>query len=137
MTFTTHTQVRFAHVDSAGIVFYPRYFEMLNAAVEDWFAKALKIDFKTLHFDRKVGVPTVKLDVVFLSPSVLGDALTITIRPSEIGRSSCTLAVIFSGEGRERLRADVKLVCMDMTTQRSMPWPDDLRSEIEARLGAG
>ena len=28
--------VRFAHCDPAGIVFYARYFEMINGVVEDW-----------------------------------------------------------------------------------------------------
>lgn len=135
MVFTTKAQVRFAHVDAAGIVFYPRYFEMLNAAVEDWFAQALKADFKNLHFGRKIGLPTVKIDVEFLSPSRLGDDLTISITPTEIGRSSCSLSVLFSAEGRNRLRANVKLVCMDIETQRSLPWPDDVRAGIEAALG--
>ena len=40
MSFQISTKVRFGDVDPAGIVFYPRYFEMLNAAVEDWFTMA-------------------------------------------------------------------------------------------------
>ena len=31
--------IRFRHCDAAGIVFYPRYFEMMNDLVEDWFAE--------------------------------------------------------------------------------------------------
>ena len=38
MPFTlTHT-VRFGDCDPAAIVFYPRYYEMLNATIEEWFA---------------------------------------------------------------------------------------------------
>ena len=33
MTFTTQRKVRFQHCDPAGIVFYPRYFEMINSVV--------------------------------------------------------------------------------------------------------
>ena len=53
MLFTTTVQVRFADVDPAGIVFYPRYFEMLNGAVEDWFAQQLGLDFATMHLERQ------------------------------------------------------------------------------------
>jgi 4-hydroxybenzoyl-CoA thioesterase len=133
MSFTTTTKVRFAHVDAAGIVFYPRYFEMLNGAIEDWFAH-MGLDFGRMHLEEHIGVPTVKLDVTFLTPSGLGDLLTITLTPREIGRSSCALTALFSGEGRERLRAEVVLVCMDLKAQRSTPWPEALREQMTSYL---
>jgi 4-hydroxybenzoyl-CoA thioesterase len=134
MTFATSVQVRFADVDPAGIVFYPRYFEMLNAVVEDWFAQDLGMSFKQLHLVDHIGVPTVKLEVTFLSPSELGDILTITITPDQVGRSSCTFNALFSGDGRDRLRLEVVLVCMDMATQRSRPWPESVRRGMLAAL---
>ena len=36
--FATEILVRFQHCDPAGIVFYPRYFEMISQSVEEWFA---------------------------------------------------------------------------------------------------
>jgi len=134
MTFATTVKVRFADVDPAGIVFYPRYFEMLNGAVEDWFAQDLGLDFKAMHLGRKIGVPTVKLEATFLAPSELGDILTITVTPQEIGRSSCAVSILFSGDGRDRLRANVVLVCMDLTTQRAIEWPPALRERMMAAL---
>lgn len=129
--FSTTTQIRFAHVDAAAIVFYPRYFEMLNAAVEDWFA-AMDYDFRTLHVDKGLGTPTVKLDTEFLSPSELGDELVIEIAPQQVGRSSCTFTYLFTGGGRDRLRGQATIVCMDLSAQKSAPWPDELRDRIEA-----
>src|SRR5260370_493059 len=35
--FVSQVQVLFRHCDPAGIVFYPRYFEMVNDLVEEWF----------------------------------------------------------------------------------------------------
>ena len=35
--FVSQVEVRFRHFDPAGIVFYPRYFEMINDFVEEWF----------------------------------------------------------------------------------------------------
>lgn len=134
MSFETGVKIRFAHVDAAGIVFYPRYFEMLNGAVEDWFAQSLGLDFRTMHLERHIGVPTVKLDVTFLAPSELGDDLVIRITPREIGRSSCVMTALFTGAGRDRLRADVVLVCMDLTTQRSIAWPEAVRERMQVQL---
>lgn len=134
MPFTTRAQVRFADVDPAGIVFYPRYFEMLNGAVEDWFEQALGLDFATMHLENHIGVPTVKLETEFVSPSRLGDRLEITVTPQRLGRTSCGIEVVFSGEGRERLRAQVVLVCMDLTNHRPVEWPETVRTRIEAGL---
>ncbi len=102
MPFTTRAQVRFADVDPAGIVFYPRYFEMLNGAVEDWFEQDLGLDFAAMHLERRIGVPTVKLETEFLSPSRLGDRLDITVTAQRLGRTSCGIEVVFAGEGRTR-----------------------------------
>lgn len=134
MSFETHAQVRFADVDPAGIVFYPRYFEMLNAAVEDWFAKRLGLPFGVMHRERHMGVPTVSLTVTFLHPSELDDQLTITLSPREIGKSSCTIDVLFTAEGRDRLKAEVVLVCMDLREKRSMPWPAAVRAHMESDM---
>ncbi|MBU0554989.1 MAG: acyl-CoA thioesterase [Alphaproteobacteria bacterium] len=130
MPFETTTPVRFAHIDGAGIVFYPRYFEMLNAAVEDWFAQQLGADFRSMHLDRGIGVPTVQLSAEFLAPSMLGEELTIRLAPERIGRSSCTFTIVFVGDGRERLRVNGTLVCMDLKTQTSVPWPADIRERM-------
>tara|TARA_A100001391_G_scaffold119169_3_gene80995 strand:- start:29446 stop:29859 length:414 start_codon:yes stop_codon:yes gene_type:complete len=130
MTFETSAQVRFAHIDAAGIVFYPRYFEMLNAAVEDWFAKALNADFHSLHAERGLGVPSVKVEAEFLAPSLLGEILTIRIEVLEVGRTSCTYRAIFSCGETQRVKAVGKLVCMSLAEQKSVPWPDDIRARL-------
>ncbi|WP_417613261.1 acyl-CoA thioesterase [Parasphingorhabdus sp.] len=127
MSFQTSTQVRFAHVDAAGIVFYPRYFEMLNGAVEDWFALALGSDFRTMHLERGIGVPSVQVEAEFMAPSMLGDVLTIHITPTRVGRSSCSYEALFSADGTDRMKANATLVCMDMASQKSTPWPDEIR----------
>lgn len=130
MAFETSAQVRFAHVDGAGIVFYPRYFEMLNAAVEDWFAQSLGADFRTMHHDRGIGVPTVQLAAEFLSPAMLGDDLTVRITPRQVGRSSCTYEAVFTANGCDRLKANATLVCMDLSAKKALPWPDDIRMRM-------
>lgn len=131
MTFTTTTHVRFADVDPAGIVFYPRFFEMLNGAVEDWFAH-MGMDFRTMHLERHVGVPTVRIECDFVAPCELGEELVIAISPTRIGQSSCTIDYLLSCKGETRLKATGVLVFMDLAAKKSIPWPDALRARIEA-----
>lgn len=133
MIFKTKVTVRFAHVDAAGIVFYPRYFEMLNGAVEDWFA-AMAFDFRAMHLHRRMGVPTVRLDCEFLAPSELGDELTVQITPTRVGASSCTIEYLVTGGDEVRLRATAVLVCMNLDEKRSMPWPKAIEQQLSSSL---
>lgn len=133
MSFETRLKVRFADVDPAGIVFYPRYFEMLNAVLEDWFAD-MGADFAAMHLTRRIGVPTVKLECEFMAPGMLGDELSVAVRPTRIGRSSCNIEYGITGGGVDRIRASAVLVCMDLDRQKAVEWPQDIRERIEALL---
>jgi 4-hydroxybenzoyl-CoA thioesterase len=133
MAFTHHTPVRFAHVDGAGIVFYPRFFEMLNGAVEDWFA-ALGRDFRSLHMEDRIGTPTVRLEAEFIAPAMLGDMLEIALDPIKVGTSSCTYRFAFTAEGTLRLKGEGVLVCMDLDARRSRPWPDTIGAALRSGL---
>ncbi len=133
MSFTTRTIVRFAHVDAAGIVFYPRYFEMLNAVVEDYFALEVGVDFATMHRDRRLGVPTVKLDSEFLAVSRLGDLLDFRLAVEQVGRSSAEFRIEGHCAGQLRVRARIILVCIDLDNNRSVTWPADMRPNPEAQ----
>ncbi|MNR94924.1 1,4-dihydroxy-2-naphthoyl-CoA hydrolase [compost metagenome] len=132
MSYVARTKVRFAHVDAAGIVFYPRYFEMLNAAVEDWFAEGLGVDFAELHLRRGLGVPTVSLDSRFAAPSRLGEDLDIAIEVASLGRSSCVVAYTVRCGEEVRMTAEGVLVCMVLAEGRSTPWPEDIRERLSA-----
>jgi 4-hydroxybenzoyl-CoA thioesterase len=130
MSFVKQAVVRFAHVDAAGIVFYPRYFEMVNAALEDFFAQAIGVDFRVLHVDRRIGVPTVKLDSEFMAPSRLGDVLDIAITVERVGGSSATLRYDFSCAGTARLVVRCVIVCMDLKSAKSTPWPAEIKDRL-------
>jgi 4-hydroxybenzoyl-CoA thioesterase len=132
LTFVSRQQVRFAHVDAAGIVFYPRYFEMLNAAVEDYFAEVVGVGFAEMHGQRRLGVPTVRLETDFAAPSRLGDLLDFELRVTAVGRSSLGLSVAVRCGADVRISMSVTLVCMDLDAGRALPWPDDMRSAIAA-----
>jgi 4-hydroxybenzoyl-CoA thioesterase len=133
MDYIHRTTVRFAHVDAAGIVFYPRYFEMLNAAVEDWFAEDLNSSFKALHLEQRIGTPTVQLESEFVSPAMLGDLLDIHISPKRVGNSSSTFAFTFLCDNAVRMRGTAVLVCIDLDSQKSRSWPDAIKSAMLAK----
>lgn len=131
--FRSKTKILFQHCDPAGIVFYPRYFEMLNAAVEDWFDRGLGVDFATLHQTRRRGIPTKRLDITFSAPSRLGEDVAVEYAVEDLGGASLTAAVrILGPDGTERLSGRQVLVHIDLDALKPVPWPDDLRAALAA-----
>ncbi len=135
-SFETSHLVRFSEIDAAGIVFYPRFFEMINDVVEDWFAGPLKFPFSQMHLGEHVGIPTRKIECEFFSPSYLGDELEFNLDVLAIGRTSVSLEIVGQFKGEKRLAAHMTFVhakCVD-GIWGSKPLPDDLRGRIETFL---
>ncbi|KZB69674.1 MULTISPECIES: thioesterase family protein [Thalassospira] len=132
--FTYQQKVLFQHCDPAGIVFYPRYFEMVNATVEEWFDQVIGCGFPTMHGPMKVAVPTAALSVAFTAPSKLGDVLEFTLIPTRIGRSSLELEITAQSGGEQRVKTTVTLVFTKHGAGKSVAWPDDLRAKIEKEI---
>ncbi|MES2987793.1 MAG: thioesterase family protein [Pseudomonadota bacterium] len=132
MTFTVQTPLRFAHCDPAGIAYYPRYFEIVDAAVEDWTEVALGVSRAAMHRDMELGTPAVDLHASFAAISRHGDLLDVAIAVREVGRTSLTLAARVTSGGELRFEVTLKIVLMDMTSMKAVPWPDDWRARLEA-----
>ena len=132
--FTRDIVIRFAHCDPAGLIFYPRFFALVNESVEDWFA-SLGHAFKTLHVDRRKGVPTVRFETEFVAPVRIGDCVRQSLGVDAIGRSSLHLKHLASLDGRLVARFDQTLVFTDLETMKAEPWPDDLRSAMARFAG--
>ncbi len=131
VVFEREQLMRFGHCDPAGIVFYPRYFEMLNELVEDWFAQGLGLSFEQLIGQRRLGMPTAQLETRFKRISRQGDRLCQRLRLTRLGGSSLTLAVSFDGDDGPRVEFDQVLVCTSLDTHKPHPMPDDLRAALQ------
>jgi len=129
--FRNTVRVRFAHCDAAGIVFYPRYFEMLNDFIEDWFGEALGWPFEAMHGAGHAGVPTAELNCRFVAPSRLGDVLTRELRVLKLGQSSFTVHIRFAGpQDDTRLEVTQRLVCVDTGKIEPRPLPEAVREAM-------
>lgn len=130
----TRTQpIYFGHCDPAGIVYYPRYFEMLTACIEDWFTRGLGIDYAQLLGPRRVGLPTVQLEAQFHAISRMGEVLTQQLSVRKLGRTSLALHVAFAGpEGDARATLLPTLVCTSLETHRPQPFPPDVQAALAA-----
>ena len=127
--FNAERRVRFADCDAAGIVFFPRYFEMLNGVVEDWFAGPLRASFREMHLDRQVSVPTAAVEARFIAPSRLEDDLGFALTVTKLGGASCGLRHRITAGDQLRFEATQTIVYVGRSLKPE-PWPDALRSRI-------
>ncbi|MES2412074.1 MAG: acyl-CoA thioesterase [Bacteroidota bacterium] len=131
--FTKQEKIRFKHVDYAGIVFYPRFLEMLNDLVEDWFEEALDRPFSKIHETN--GIPTVDLKVQFKKAARLGEILTKKLWVINLGGASVNCGFRFEDEnGKTCLEGEVTLVNVaiadDRNNIKAEAFNDDIKEKI-------
>lgn len=129
--YTFPQKVLFKHCDPAGIVFYPRYFEMINDAVEGVFCDLLDWPFEVSH--RTGALPTVTFEIAFTAPSRHGDQLALEIDFQKIGRTSLTLNITTVCKEQTRFTAVQKLVCVN-EHGRPAAWPETVREKVKTIL---
>jgi len=135
--FIVRRRVRFEHCDSAGIVFYPRYFAMFNALVEDWFSDALGYNWGEMHLRDRRGVPMVDIHTRFHKPSRLGETIALHLTLRRIGRSAIDGRIDIFGEADDlRVETDFTVVYSDFDRMRSARIPEALVEKMRPYLAA-
>lgn len=132
-------QVRWGDCDPAGIVYFPRFFERFHDAMERWFEDSLGLPYDSLIVGQRLGLPSVHTEADFRAPCRFGEHLVVELRVGKLGRSSIELRyrVVAEGEADARLTGRTVCALMDLdparpTHARAVPWPEDLRTRIEA-----
>lgn len=134
MTFRTELPLRFAHCDPAGIAYYPRLFELCDAAIEDWTASVMGVPRRVMHLDMGLALPTVTLEAEFVAVCRLGDMLLVTVDVKAVGRTSVNLRAEVRCGGEPRFAVNYKQVLMRMAAQTAEPWPEGWRARLKEEL---
>jgi 4-hydroxybenzoyl-CoA thioesterase len=132
MSYARSIRVEFNHCDPAGIVFYPRYFEMTNSVCENFFREVVGYSYHAMMADG-IGVPTARIETDFRAPSRLGDVLDWVLVVERVGGSSVTVRLDMGSGGAHRLTARLVLVWMS-PEGRPARWPDHIRAVLTAHL---
>ncbi|MFV8754760.1 acyl-CoA thioesterase [Nannocystaceae bacterium ST9] len=134
--------VRFGDCDPAGIVYFPRFFDLFHQAMETWFPAELGFGYDEFVRGRKLGFPAVRSEADFQRPSRFGETIAIQLRVTRLGRSSIAFAYAILGpQGEPRVGGASVCVCMDLDPSsprhgKGVELPADLRARIEA-FGVG
>lgn len=122
-------KVLFKYCDPAGIVFFPRYFEMINDCMEGFFCDVLGVPFEKIIPEN--GIPTAQISTRFLSPSRHGDQLVLLLAVTKVGRTSFTYAMTATCGDETRFETNGTLVFVD-ETGRPAPWASALKDRLIA-----
>ncbi|HOX24274.1 MAG TPA: acyl-CoA thioesterase [Candidatus Krumholzibacteria bacterium] len=136
MPWTCRLPVRLRHSDAAGVIFYPRLFELAQDAYE-----AL-ID----HLGAPLGprlegggplLPIAHCEADYLAPIRVGMTLAIEISVVREGKTSFTLGYVFRSEdGAEVARAQTVHVAVEKMGGRPVPLPFGVRRNIATLTGS-
>ncbi|SKD03827.1 Acyl-CoA thioesterase FadM [Burkholderia sp. CF099] len=138
-TFERKHKIHFSECDPAGIVFYPQYFVLFNDLIESWIDELLPEGYHGVIGTRRVGMPTVRLEVDFKAISKMGEEVRLSLDVERLGQKSLTLVWVCTGEDElVRLAARQIIVTTSLDTHKSIEVPEDLRVAIEraARNGS-
>lgn len=106
--------VRFADIDHAGIVYYPRFFDFFHVAFEElWRTRIGPRAYAELIDRDRVGFPAVRAECEFFAPLRFGDTAEVEVSVTRLGGKSITFRYqIFRAEPEPRARcAEGTVVC--------------------------
>lgn len=126
---TVEAPIRFQHCDPAGIAFFARLDELLNAAFEDWCA-AIGLPFAALMGRDRRGFPLVHATLDYLAPLRLGDLATIDLEVRDVGRASVTFDVRITCGEVTCVRGQHVRVLTSLDTHRAVELPRTVREAL-------
>ena len=130
--FTTVIQVRFGHVDPAGIAYYPRIYDYLHDVYEELWERHVGARYYRILSDEKMGFPLVHSEVDFSHPLRFGDRPDVRVTCFQLGRSSLGLRYVFRLGETVCVDAKMTTVCVDLATMKSVEMPARYRERFEA-----
>lgn len=128
--FSFPVRVYYEDTDAAGVVYYANYLKYIERARTEWLAA---LGFPLAAFEREYGVAFVvrRVEIDFLQPARLNDALDVSVEAIEIGASRLVAAQRVRRGAIPIAAARVVLACIDTTRWRPVRMPKPLIDALE------
>jgi len=125
--FFYELRVRYAEVDSQGVVFNAHYLTYFDTSIGEYMRK-LDYDYHALVSEKGLDFHLVKSTIEYLKPIGYDDLIEIGVAVTKIGNSSLTWTLsIFNKDESECLtKGEIVWVCARIGTNKSHPLPEDL-----------
>lgn len=135
MAYVSRQPVRFADIDRAGIVYYPRFFDFWHRALEDFFNEDVGVAYHRLIDERRIGLPIVHVEADFRRPLAHGDVVSIELSFDRLGEKSVTIRYrMLRPSGDLAAEGTIVHACIDMDTFHPVAVPADVRAAFARHL---
>ncbi|MFP7673110.1 acyl-CoA thioesterase [Marivita sp. S0852] len=117
--------------EPSGIVYLPRYFDMVHVVIENWLDEALDWPMGQVQGRDGLCLPFVDIKAEFPAPSRLGDRLTWDLTVRDIGRSSMQLRIMATTGADSRVSVAGTLVLSEAIALRTRRWPEQVVERVK------
>jgi YbgC/YbaW family acyl-CoA thioester hydrolase len=124
------TGIAMRHTDAAGIVFFPRYYEMMHDAFEAFLGSRGLSPAQILK-ESTYFLPVVRCECEYRSPLFWGDPVDIQITVREIRRRSFTLGYRFVHGHKVYAAGATTHVTADKASKKSIALPEELLKALK------
>jgi len=128
--FTWPVRVYYEDTDSGGVVYYANYLKFMERARTEWL-RAHGVEQTALRRDEGVIFAVHKVQLEYLQPARLDDALEVSVRVSEYGGASIGFAQEVRRAGVTLCRAAVRIVSLDADTFKPRPLPAGVTAHVK------
>jgi 4-hydroxybenzoyl-CoA thioesterase len=126
-------QIRFGDIDSAGIVYSPRYLHFCHIGMEEYFAAVVGVPYPELISGHGLGLPAVRSEVDHRRPIRFRDPVELAVEVVRVGGSSVEWRYrFFPGGAADDPATDCRVVTVlvEMRGFTKRPVPDWLRKKL-------
>ncbi len=127
--FEWPVRVYYEDTDAGGVVFYANYLAFFERARTEWL-RGMDLDATQLRAAHEVLFVVRHVEVDYLAPAVLDDALRIVTRIAEVGGSKVVFDQSVWRGDQCLVRAKVVTVCVSTQTFSAARLPDAVRKSI-------
>lgn len=123
-TFTWPIRIYWEDTDASGVVYHANYLRYFERARSEWL-RAIGYDQEAMRVTQGVAFTVANLDIRYLRPARLDDALEATVELSERRRASLTFRQQLrrADTGEVLAEAHVRAGCVDAASFRPRPLP--------------
>jgi 4-hydroxybenzoyl-CoA thioesterase len=123
--------IRFSDADPAGIAFYPRIFDHLHEAFEDFFDCCAGMPYAKILSGQRIGFPTVHVTAEFLKPLHHGETVDVELAVANLGQTSfsCHYRVLRDREVCATATLTTAVVSLD--GMKPLPVPENFRKFLK------
>jgi len=127
--FSFPVRVYYEDTDMAGVVYYAGYLRFLERGRTEWL-RALGVEQFGLAQEAGLVFAVRSLNIEYLKPARLDDALAVLTELTLPGRAQVTLKQRIERGGETLVEATVRIACLDTKTMRPAALPAEIRRKM-------